>query len=77
MKKEHQKELVIAICFFLLGSCLMFPIEKKRKLDKIKHDKKYRADIGHRTDNLKIACPNRIYHQITQPWNTKKPLKQQ
>ena len=39
MKKEHQKELVIAICFFLLGSCLMFPIEKKRKLDKIKHDK--------------------------------------
>ena len=39
MKKEQQKELVIAICFFLLGSCLMFPIEKKRKLDKIKHDK--------------------------------------
>lgn len=39
MKKEHQKELVIAICFFLLGSCLMFPIEKKRKLDKIKYDK--------------------------------------
>lgn len=39
MKKEHQKELVIAICFFLLGSCLMFPIEKKLKLDKIKHDK--------------------------------------
>lgn len=39
MKKEHQKELVIAICFFLLGSCLMLPIEKKRKLDKIKHDK--------------------------------------
>lgn len=39
MKKEHQKELFIAICFFLLGSCLMFPVEKKRKLDKIKHDK--------------------------------------
>ena len=39
MKKEDQNELFIAIVFFLMGSCLMLPVEKKRKLDKIKHDK--------------------------------------
>jgi hypothetical protein len=43
MKKEHQRELIVAIIFFLMGGLfIMVPLNKTNQLNKIKSERAFK-----------------------------------